>query len=68
MFKGTHKMFYMLLTIACLCNTASAKVDNPKPNLKVQTNVIEKLNEIPKKFKVSERVKYDKVPTRWERS
>ena len=58
----------MLLTIACFCNTASAKVDVKKPKPKVQTTVVEKLNEIPKKFKVSERVKYDKVPTRWERS
>ena len=61
-------MFYMLLTIVCLCNTANAKVDTTKPKPKVQTTVIEKLNEMPKKFKVSERVKYDKVPTRWERS
>jgi len=61
-------MFYMLLTIACFCTTASAKVATKKPKPKVQTTVVEKLNEIPKKFKVSERVKYDKVPTRWERS
>ena len=61
-------MFYMLLTIACFCSAANTKVDAKKPKPKVQTTVVEKLNGIPKKFKVSERVKYDKVPTRWERS
>ena len=61
-------MFYMLLTIACLSATANAKVGTVKPKPKVKNVVIEKLNEMPKKFKVSERINYDKVPTKWERS
>ncbi len=61
-------MFYTLLTIVCLCGTANAKVGTAKPKPKVENVVIEKLNEMPKKFKVSERINYDKVPTKWERS
>ena len=68
MFKGTHKMFYMLLTIACLCSATDTKINDTESKPKVQATVIQKLNNMPKKFKVSERVKYDKVPTRWERS
>ncbi len=61
-------MFYTLLTIACLCSTTEAKIEHTKPTVKPQPTVIEKFINIPKQFKVSDKVKYNKVPTRWERS
>ncbi len=61
-------MFYTLLTIACLCNVAEIKQNTVEPSIKVQPIIIEKFINTPKKFKVSKKVKYNKVPTRWERS
>ena len=61
-------MFYTLLTLVALCSAAETKVEGTRPTIKPQTTVIEKFINIPKQFKVSNKVKYNKVPTRWERS
>ena len=67
-FKGTDKMLYTLMTVAILLNTTDHN-NTEKPKVeKEQVIAVEKMLNKPKTYKISEKVKYHKVPTKWERS
>lgn len=62
-------MLYALFTIACLCGSVNNdKINNKSPDSKKQATTIQKLLNEPMHYKISEKVKYFKVPTRWERT
>jgi hypothetical protein len=63
-------MLYTLFTVAVLCINPvnNEKIGTTKPELKKELTPIEKILNAPMHYKISEKVKYFKVPTRWERT